>query len=108
MRRLIAFALMTVVMLAAAPLSAHDLFRVIGTVTKVQADKVDVKTKDGGIISVWMDETTRVWKENDKKTTDKDLKTGLSVIVDAYGDSVDDLLAADVRIVPPISRAPAK
>jgi len=31
-----------------------------------------------------------------------DLKVGASVVVDAYGDGEDDLLALDIMIVPPI------
>jgi hypothetical protein len=42
----------------------------------------------------------------DKKKVDaSELKAGLSVVVDAYGDSLEDsdVLAIEIRIVPPIA-----
>ncbi len=45
----------------------------------------------------------------DKKKVDAaELTVGLTVVVDAYGDSEEDLLALEIRIVPPIESAPTK
>ena len=83
-----------------AVLSAHDEYRVIGTATKLTATSLDVKqTKDGKIVSMKMDKQTIVTR--DKKTVDRsELKVGASVVVDALGDSLKDLLVLEVRLVP--------
>jgi hypothetical protein len=61
------------------------------------------QTKDKQLISMKMDKQTIVTR--DKKTVDRaQLKTGLSVVVDALGDTIKDLLVLEVRLVP----APAK
>jgi hypothetical protein len=91
----------------AAPLGAHERFRIIGTVTKVEARAIDVKKKDGKTTSMSMDKQTKV-NIDKKKATTSDLEVGQSVVVDAYGDDESDLLAVDIRIVPPIApKAPA-
>ena len=43
-RRISIIAALALVALVIMPLSAHDDYRVIGVVTKVQATKIDVKT----------------------------------------------------------------
>jgi len=99
--------LMTVVMLAllvagASVARAHDNFRVIGTVTKYQNSVLDVKSREGKTTSVKLDKQTAVTRDK-KKIDAKELKVGQSVVVDAYGDTEDDLLALDIRVVPPIA-----
>lgn len=89
------------------PVFAHEEFRVIGTVTKVQSSKLSVKTKEGKEISIAVDKQT-VFTRDQKKTDLSQVKTGQSVVVDAYGDSYDDLLALEIRIVPAIARSSAK
>ena len=107
MRRLIALVITAVLMLGAAPLWAHDSFRVIGTISKLQPTQLDVKTKEAGIVSIAIDKQTVVWRDK-KKVPANELKMGLSVVVDAYGDSEEDLLALDVTLVPPIAPRPSK
>lgn len=89
------------------PLSAHDDYRVIGLVTKVQASKLDVKAKDGRNYSITLNKETFVNREK-KKVAASELKAGQRVVVDATGDGEDDLLALEVRIVPAIGKSPAK
>ena len=100
MTRFAIVALCAVLSVAAAVLSAHDDYRVIGTVTKVTAKTLDVKqTKDGKVVSMKMDSGTIVTR--DKKTVDRaKLKAGLSVVVDARGDSLEELEVLEVRLVP--------
>ncbi len=86
---------------ALMPLSAHDDYRVIGVVTKVQTSKLDVKSKDGKNHSIKLNKDTLVNRDK-KKVGASELKSGQSVVVDATGDSEDDLLALEVRIVPPV------
>ncbi|MFN8059536.1 MAG: hypothetical protein U0Q12_10250 [Vicinamibacterales bacterium] len=87
-------------MLWVAPASAHDDYRIIGTVLKVAAGKIDVKqTKDGKTISMKTDAATIVTRDK-KKVSSAELKTGTNVVVDASGDSLQDLTVLEVRIVP--------
>ena len=92
---------------ANAPLFAHDDYRVIGIVTKVQASKLDVKSKDGKSYSIKLNKETFVNRDK-KKVGASELKAGQSVVVDATGDSEDDLLALEVRIVLAIAPNQAK
>jgi hypothetical protein len=85
-----------------APLRAHEHFRVIGTVTKLEKTDIDVKNKAGKTLSISMDKQTKVSIDK-KKVTTAELKVGQSVVVDAYGDDEFDLLAVDIRIVPAIT-----
>jgi hypothetical protein len=85
---------------SAGRLSAHDEFRIIGTVTKVTATSLDVKqTKDGQVIAMKMDRETIV-KRGATKVDRAEIKTGGSVVVDALGDTLKDLLVLEVRLVP--------
>jgi hypothetical protein len=86
---------------ALMPLSAHDDYRVIGVVTKVQASQLDVKSKDGKTHSIKLNKETFINREK-KKVGPSELKIGQSVVVDATGDSEADLLALEIRIVPPV------
>ena len=99
--------LVTVIMLAggATQLFAHDNFRIIGTITKHQDSHIGVKNKDGKTILIRCDKQTVVTRDK-KKIDVTELKVGESVVVDAYGDSEADLLALEVRIVPPIAAPP--
>ncbi len=85
---------------ATAPF-AHDDYRVIGTLTKIVGNTIDVKqNKDGKLFSMDIDSQTIITR--DKKKVDRsELKPGISVVVDATGDAIDDLLVLEIRIVPP-------
>jgi len=92
---------------AILPLSAHDDYRLIGVVTKVQASKLDVKSKDGKSYSIKLNKETLINRDK-KRVGASELKAGQSVVVDATGDSEADLLALEVRIVPAIAPSLAK
>jgi len=83
------------------PALAHDDYRIIGTITRVTATALDVKqTKDGNTIVMKMDSATLVTR--DKKNVERtELNAGLSVVVDARGDSLKDLVVLEIRLVPP-------
>lgn len=83
-------------------LVAHENFRIIGTITKAQATQLTVKTKERPV-SVKVDKQTAFTRDS-KKISAPEVKVGQSVVVEAYGDSFDDLLAIEVRIVPPIRK----
>lgn len=106
LRTMIGLTLMAVVMtMVQTPLSAaHDEFRIIGTVTKISATEIAVKQKDGKIVEMDMNKQTKFTRDK-KPVTLKDVKVGGSVVVDALGDSILDLTALEVRLVPAITTA---
>ncbi len=88
--------------LSPGSLAAHDDFRVIGTLTRHEKATVDVKNADGKTTSIRLDKQTQITRDK-QKVNPTELQVGQSVVVDAYGDSERDLLALEIRIVPPIS-----
>lgn len=102
MGRTLIRAVLAALVLGAAPAAAHDEFRIIGTVARVQDAMLQVKNRDGKTIAVRLDKQTVVTRDK-KKVAPAELKPGLSVVVDAYGDTEDDSLALEIRIVPPIA-----
>jgi hypothetical protein len=99
--RVIVLLAATVVLMTAPVMRAHDNFRFIGTITKLQEKSIDVKSKDLKTTSIRIDKQTAVVRDK-KKIPLSELAVGQSVVVDAYGDSVADSLAIEIRIVPPI------
>ena len=100
-RTMVTFGLLAAFVATAAPAAAHNEYRIIGTIAGVTATKLAVKqTKDAKVITMKMDKTVVV-KKDDKKVALSDLKVGLSVVVDACGDSLAKLEVIEVKIVPP-------
>jgi hypothetical protein len=83
-------------------LSAHDEFRIIGSLTRVTTNEIDVKQKDSKTVTIKMNKETLVTRDK-KKVAAAELKKGRSVVVDALGDDLSDVLALEVRIVPDIA-----
>ncbi len=99
-RRLMIAGVLAGLIVGMAPAAAHNDYRIIGTITEVAAKTLGVKqTKDGKTISMATDEATLVTRDK-KKVSATELKAGLSVVVDANGDSLEDLVALEIRIVP--------
>lgn len=107
MRTLIPLVAVGLLAAGTAALSAHEEFRVIGTISKHQGTVINVKARDGKMASIRLDKQTAISRDS-KKVDAAELKVGLTVVVDAYGDSEEDLLALEIRIVPPIGRGTAK
>jgi hypothetical protein len=101
MRWMTTCALVTTLVTGAAPLHAHDDFRIIGTLMKHEASKIEVKNKEGKTISIRLDKQTAISRDK-KKVAPSELRVGQSLVVNAYGDTEDDSLAIEIRIVPPI------
>ena len=93
--------------LGVLPARAHEAFRFVGTVVKVQGTQLGVKLKIGRTVWVELKKSTVVLKDKTKVPASA-LKAGLSVVVDALGDDDSDLTAKQVRIVPAIASPPAK
>ena len=105
-RRLVLLLLVMTVAIAATRVFAHEHFRVIGTITKLQKTEFDVKDKDSKT-TIYIDKKSKVTRDK-KPVAVTTLKVGQSVVVDAYGDDEFDLLALEIRIVPPMATAPKK
>jgi hypothetical protein len=100
-RRVTMMGIVAALIISGTSLFAHDDYRIIGTVSKVTATLLDVKqTKDGKTITMDITKKTVVTRDK-KKVGQAELKTGLSVVVDAVGDSLDELDAVEIKIVPP-------
>jgi hypothetical protein len=84
---------------------AHEEFNFAGTVIRQDDKGLQIRTTGGDIVSVNYFVVTRFWR-GEQKVTVADVKTGASVDVRAYGDSVEDLLALDVKITPPRAGMP--
>lgn len=88
--------------LGAGHVFAHEDFRVIGTLINHQDSRIEVESRDGRTTSIKLDRQTVITQDTKKVDATK-LTIGVSVVVDAYGDSAEDLLALEIRIVPPIA-----
>ena len=102
MRRILMIGVLTALVLGVVPVSAHDDFRIIGTISRAQASQIQVKTREGKTTAIRLDTQTLITRDK-KKVAASELRTGQSVVVDALGDSEADLLALEVRIVPAIA-----
>jgi RES domain-containing protein len=104
-KRLVVLAILA--LLAVADAAAHERFRIVGTVGRRQADMIEIATKEGRKAWVAIDKKTVVTREG-KKVAAATLKAGESVVVDALGDDASDLVAQQIRVVPPIAATPKK
>ena len=81
----------------AAGVSAHEKFKIVGTIVKVQATQLDVKAVDGATYEIDMTDGTQVMRGL-KKLPQSELKPGLRVTVDALGHDTFDLEAVLVTL----------
>lgn len=100
-RWLIALFVMLAFAGGAVRLAAHDEFRIIGTLVRYQNSTIQVKKNTGKTVSIKLDKQTAI-SQDKKKVEVTVLKAGQSLVVDAYGDTEEDSLAVEIRIVPPI------
>lgn len=102
LKRLIGVTLAGLLGWSGALLSAHDEYRIIGTVAKITATQIDVKqTKDGKIVEIDVDQQTKVTRDKQPVGFNQ-IRVGGSVVVEALGDSILDLQAFEIRLVPAI------
>ena len=80
-------------------LSAHEKFKIVGTVVNVKTDEVAVKAIDGATYEIDFLENTVVTDKNHKRLDRKELKPGLKVVVLALGHDMFDLEAYEVQLV---------
>jgi hypothetical protein len=106
--RFLAVVVLGALAFGAARASAHDKFRFIGTVVKMDVKKnlLTMKTNDKAyppVLEIDITRKTRI-ERNGQKAPVADLKPGVHVVVDALGDDYFDVAAVLVRIVPPPSK----
>lgn len=87
-------------LLAAPRLMAHDEYRLVGKVTRVSESSIAVENANSKTMAARINKQTDVTRDK-KKVPASELKVGQSVVVDALGDNESDLLAIEIRIVPP-------
>jgi hypothetical protein len=102
-RRGILVLTLTLVVFTATHLLANYEFLIVGTISKVTTTQLQVKTAQTKIYSIKLDSQTLVSRDNNKVTT-AELKAGRTVVVDAIGDTEEDLLALEVRLVPALPK----
>lgn len=100
MRKILAPLAAAAVFLGALPAAAHDEMEVAGQVTAVTAKTLQLRTKDGQVVTMDVDSNTRVMMAG-KRVTLKDVKVNQSVKALGFGDKLTDLVAIDVEISAP-------
>jgi hypothetical protein len=95
--RFILAALLAGVMAVAA--AAHEKFKIVGTVARVHAAQLDVKSVDGSTYEMDMFDSVAVFRNN-RKVAKSELKPGLKVTVNASGHDFFDLEVVEVHITP--------
>jgi hypothetical protein len=79
--------------------SAHEKFKIVGTVARVHAEQLDVKSVDGSTYEMDMFDSVAVFRNN-KKVSKAELKPGVRVTVNALGHDFFDLEVVEVHITP--------
>jgi hypothetical protein len=105
-RRLMLLTAAVLLMVLASDVRAHERFRFVGTVTKKTDKEMAIKTKDK-IVEMDLDEKT-VFLRDKTKIPRSAVKVGSSVVVDAIGDDLFDLVAEQVRLVPALAETQGK
>jgi hypothetical protein len=102
MKRIVTvFAILVTVLTWSVTAGAHDEFRIIGALAKHANSTIEVKKRDGKTVSIRLDKQTAISRDKER-VTPAELRAGQSLVIDAYGDTEDDSLAIEIRIVPPI------
>jgi hypothetical protein len=79
--------------------AAHEKFKIVGTVARVHAEQLDVKSVDGSTYEMDMFDSVAVFRNN-RKVAKSELKPGVKVTVLALGHDFFDLEVTEVHITP--------
>ncbi|HSG63449.1 MAG TPA: hypothetical protein VLD39_00545 [Gammaproteobacteria bacterium] len=101
MRKLLVAILGAALLIGSGVAFGHEEFRVIGTLTSRADSVIEVASRDGETRSIKVDRQTVITRDAEPVDVAA-LEAGMTLVIDAYGDSLDDLLALEIRIVPPI------
>jgi len=90
-------------LVSTSTVSAHDQFRIVGTIVKFDKWRLDVETSYGETFLFLLQQSTPIWRDK-KPATAKELKVGGSVVVEVSADSLydEDRFIVSVTLVPPI------
>lgn len=102
-RRIMMLAIAAMVAVGAAHALAHDEYRIIGTIAARQDSQIQVKSREGKVVTIKVDGETLIYRDN-KKVDAAELKAGRHVVVDGLGDTPTELLALEVRIIAALPR----
>jgi len=80
---------------SAMPAVAHEEFRLVGVITKLEKTSLQLKRDGDKSVNLKLDSQTKITRDKKKAAA----KVGDTVVVDALGDSFADLSALEVRIV---------
>ena len=98
MKRILAIAASTLALTALA--TAHEYYRVVGTIVNVSQWEITMNSQDGQTVTMALDRKVQITR--DKKTVSRDeLHPGLYVIAEGSGDTLESTIVTDVTIVPP-------
>ena len=97
-QRTMILAIAAIVVLGAAQAFAHDEYRIIGTIAARKDANLQVRSREGKMVTIKVDDQTLVYRDN-KKVDSAELTAGRHVVVDGLGDTPTDLLAVEVRII---------
>ena len=96
MRSVIAIVLVVV---AVGLASAHEKFKIVGSVTGLKQDEIAVKAIDGATYEIDMNDGTAITDKNHKKIDRAKLVVGEKVVVMALGHDMFDLEAFEIQLV---------
>ena len=100
MRKMFAIVVLAA-MLSSTMLSAHEVFRIVGTIVKFEKFRLDVKTADGEMFLIQLQEYTPIQRDK-TRVTSKELKAGVGVVVEVVADTPYDAdrYVAGVTMIP--------
>jgi hypothetical protein len=99
MKKAVVLALFCLLTWVVVPVAAHEKYRILGVIAKISSSQIDVKqAKDGKIVEIDLDGKTKVTRDS-KSVLMTQVKPGSNVVVDAFGDSILDLVATEIRLV---------
>ena len=109
-RTLIALAGLLLLVAAAASLQAHVNFDLTGKIVKYEKPTLTVATNEHGTIKLKCEADFATIKYQGKDATVDDLKPGRSVIINAWGDNLEEAEVLEIDVDPPKAapKAPAK
>jgi len=81
----------------ASAVAAHEKFKIVGAIVKVQATQLDVKAVDGATYEIDINDATHVMRGL-KRVPQSELKAGQQVVVDALGHDMFDLEAVLITL----------
>jgi hypothetical protein len=90
---------LTLVLLAVVLASAHEKFKIVGSVAGLKKDEIAVKAIDGATYEIDMDESTAVTDKNHKRIDRAKLVVGEKVVIQALGHDMFDLEAFEIQLV---------